>query len=333
MVELHILLVFMIIGAMAAIEIKDLVSSVIATTAVGLGLAASFLVLKAPDVAITQMVVEILCLLILICATVRHDVPFTISGRWWTNTLFTVSFIVALLLVGYQAVHELPAFGQPLMKVAGYYLRRGAADTGATNLLAAVLFDYRAYDRLGEAVVIFVALIATLTLMRSSGRALPGESKKEDEGEIRVKGKREENLSLIVRTTARPVARVALIFGLFIILHGHIVHGGGFVGGVIVALSLVLLLVVFGREVALDCLSRSAARILTALGVFVILGLGFLGYGRGLFMANVLPKGEPFEYFSAGLIPMWNLAMGLLTVAGIFGFVMALVSFKERKDA
>jgi multicomponent Na+:H+ antiporter subunit B len=65
MIELYVLLVFMIIGAIIAIEMKDLLSAVIAVGAVGLGLSLVFLVLKAPDVAITQIVVEMLCLIIL----------------------------------------------------------------------------------------------------------------------------------------------------------------------------------------------------------------------------------------------------------------------------
>ncbi len=66
MIELYVLLIFMIIGAIVAIEMKDLLSSVIAVGAVGLGLSIALLILKAPDVAITQLVVEILCLIILI---------------------------------------------------------------------------------------------------------------------------------------------------------------------------------------------------------------------------------------------------------------------------
>ena len=63
MIELYILLIFMIVGAIVAIEVKDLLSSVVAVGAVGLGLSIVFLILKAPDVAITQLVVEILCLI------------------------------------------------------------------------------------------------------------------------------------------------------------------------------------------------------------------------------------------------------------------------------
>ena len=64
MIELYSLLIFMIIGAIIAIQVKDLLSSVVAVGAVGLALSLIFIILKAPDVAITQLVVEILCLII-----------------------------------------------------------------------------------------------------------------------------------------------------------------------------------------------------------------------------------------------------------------------------
>ena len=81
MIELYLLLIFMIIGAVVAVEMKDLLSSVIAVGAVGLGLSVTFLVLKAPDLAITQLVDEILCLIILIRATIKKDLPFSTTGR------------------------------------------------------------------------------------------------------------------------------------------------------------------------------------------------------------------------------------------------------------
>ena len=64
--ELHIILVCMIFAAVVAVEMKDLISSVISLSAVGLGLSLAFLILKAPNLAIIQLVVEILCIIILI---------------------------------------------------------------------------------------------------------------------------------------------------------------------------------------------------------------------------------------------------------------------------
>ena len=80
MVELYILLILMIIGSVGALEIKDLLSSVVALGAVGLWLSLTFLILKAPDIAITQLVVEILSVIILIRATLRKDLPEVPQG-------------------------------------------------------------------------------------------------------------------------------------------------------------------------------------------------------------------------------------------------------------
>ena len=71
----------MIFAAILAIEVKDLLSSVIAMAAVGFALCLAFLILKAPDLAITQLVVELLCLIILIKATIKKDLPLVIEGR------------------------------------------------------------------------------------------------------------------------------------------------------------------------------------------------------------------------------------------------------------
>src|SRR4030043_459263 len=108
--ELHLLLLFMIFAAIVAVQIEDLLSSVIAVGAVGLALSIAFLVLKAPDLAITQLVVEILCLIILIRATLKKALPFSTSGRWFFNTFVTAVFIVTFLVFGYFCLNELPAF-------------------------------------------------------------------------------------------------------------------------------------------------------------------------------------------------------------------------------
>jgi len=168
--ELHLLLLFMIFAAIAAVEIKDLLSSVIAVGAVGLGLSMVFLVLKAPDLAITQLVVEILCLIILIRATIKKDLPLIRDGRWFFNTASTLAFIAAFLFLAYFALKELPSFGYPIMRVAKEYIAQGLQKTGATNLVTSIILDFRGYDTLGEATVLFTAVMGVLAIMRRIGR-------------------------------------------------------------------------------------------------------------------------------------------------------------------
>ncbi|MBU0694275.1 MAG: DUF4040 domain-containing protein [Candidatus Omnitrophica bacterium] len=170
MIELYILLIFMIVGAIIAIEVKDLLSSVVTVGAVGIALSMAFLILKAPDVAITQLVVEILCLIILIRATLKKDLPFISTGRWFLNTLITVGFIAMFLFVAAKALKDLPDFGYPIMKVAKIYIANGLAQTGAANVVSSVMLDFRAYDTLGEATVLFTAVIGVLAVVRKIGR-------------------------------------------------------------------------------------------------------------------------------------------------------------------
>jgi len=181
MIELYALLIFMIIGAIVAIEMKDLLSSVIAVGAVGLGLSIVLLILKAPDVAITQVVVEILCLIILIRATLRKDLPFSTTGRWLINTFIAVGFIAIFLFVSIKAFKDLPEFGYPIMRVADTYLKEGLTKTGATNFVSSILLDFRAYDTLGETTVLFTAVIGVLAVVRRKGRKKQDENLEEED--------------------------------------------------------------------------------------------------------------------------------------------------------
>jgi multisubunit Na+/H+ antiporter MnhB subunit len=168
--ELNLLLLFMIFAAVVAVEIQDLLSSVIAVGAVGLGLSLAFLILKAPDLAITQLVVEILCLIILIRATIKKDMPLIRDGRWLFNTFSTLLFVALFLTFAWFALKELPYFGEPVMRVAREYIERGLEKTGAANLVAAIILDFRGYDTLGEATILFTAVMGVLAVIRRVGR-------------------------------------------------------------------------------------------------------------------------------------------------------------------
>jgi multisubunit Na+/H+ antiporter MnhB subunit len=168
--EPHLLLIFMIVAAIIAIEAKDLLSSVVAVGAAGFALCLLFLILKAPDLAITQLVVEILCLIILIRATINRDLSLVIEGRWWFNTVATIVFVGIFIFFAHLAIKELPAFGNPIMEVVKKYLEEGIEKTGAVNLVAAVILDFRAYDTLGEATVLFTAVIGIMAILRRPGR-------------------------------------------------------------------------------------------------------------------------------------------------------------------
>jgi multicomponent Na+:H+ antiporter subunit B len=144
-----------------------------------------------------------------------------------------------------------------------------------------------------------------------------------------MKNDKEKGMTLIVKTITRLTVGLILLYGIYIVLHGHISPGGGFAGGVIIALSFIHLMLAFGREVALQKLSEVWASILESLGALMFLGIAILGFVGGYFFLNFFSeKGKPFELFSAGIIPLCNIAICLKVGAGLFAIFAALVLFK-----
>jgi len=168
------ILIFMLIAALVALWTDELLSAVIAVGAVGFGSSTAFLILGAPDLAITQIVVEVVTLVLLIKATIGIDVR-TVSGTSGKlRPALAAAAALLLFLPLARAVTGLP-FGVPVMeRIADapslIYLREGLDLSGAANQVMAVLLDFRAYDTLGEATVIFTAVFGALVLLRKRGK-------------------------------------------------------------------------------------------------------------------------------------------------------------------
>jgi len=143
-----------------------------------------------------------------------------------------------------------------------------------------------------------------------------------------------QGMTLIVKTITRLTVGLILLYGIYIVLHGHLTPGGGFAGGVIIALSFIHLMLAFGKEVALKKLSQVAASFFESLGALMFLSIALLGFTGGYFFFNFfLHKGKSFELFSAGIIPLCNIAICLKVGAGLFAIFVALVLFKNlEKD-
>jgi multisubunit Na+/H+ antiporter MnhB subunit len=171
----YILLLFMVVAAFIAVETKNLLSSVICVGAIGFGGSLMFLFLRAPDIAITQIVVEVLGLIILIRATISRDLTFITGDREFFATVVSVTIIFVIFLVGVRVFDTLPEFGRPVHSrlngtASQAYIADGLSDTGATNVVTSVYLDYRAYDTLGEATVLFTAVIGATVILRDKSR-------------------------------------------------------------------------------------------------------------------------------------------------------------------
>ncbi|MBL7076548.1 MAG: DUF4040 domain-containing protein [Kiritimatiellae bacterium] len=188
MALLGILLFLMIIGAVIAVETRNLLSSIVCLGAIGFLLSIVFLFLGAPDLAITQLVVEILCLVILIRATIHRRVETVAGNREFVGLAVTVVMLAIVLMLAISMMAGFPSLGTSVLDrmaqaPSHFYLLQGKAQTGVTNIVTAILLDFRAYDTLGEATVLFCAVMGALAVLRRSARRRPEEGDAGDEGE------------------------------------------------------------------------------------------------------------------------------------------------------
>ncbi len=138
-------------------------------------------------------------------------------------------------------------------------------------------------------------------------------------------------MTLIVKTITRLTVGLILLYGIYIVLHGHLTPGGGFAGGLIIALSFIHLMLAFGKDLALEKMSEARVSFFECIGALMFLGLAAVGMiAGGQFFLNFLGNGEPFRLFSAGFIPFCNIAISLKVGAGLFTIFMALVFLKIK---
>ena len=101
---------------------------------------------------------------------------------------------------------------------------------------------------------------------------------------------------------------------LYIILHGHLTPGGGFGGGVIIALALLNVMLAYGKEFTLKWLNIQFLHRLEGSSVILFMIVGSLGiFVGGGFLANIFMKGELFRLLSAGTIPLLNILIGIIS--------------------
>jgi multicomponent Na+:H+ antiporter subunit B len=146
-----------------------------------------------------------------------------------------------------------------------------------------------------------------------------------------------KGMTVIVKTISSWVKVLIVLFGIYIILFGHLTPGGGFAGGVILASSYVLLMLAFGRELVQQNLPLKLSSKLDCIGAFafgMIAILGFVFGAGGFFFENFLVEyGEHFKLISAGTIPLSNIAIGIKVGASLFLIIFILSMFKRNPSA
>ena len=229
-----------------------------------------------------------------------------------------VATAVCLMMISllFLTVSNLPIFGQENNpannEVVERYLEKGLEETGAINVTAGIILDYRAFDTFGESAVLFLAVAAVWILL------------KKEEKEIRVLLEETRiyapKADLIFRTVAKFLTPCIFLFGIYIILNGHLSPGGGFSGGAVLGAGLILYNLAYGTERTRRFLGeKNFTRLVMGGLLFYALAKSYSFFTGGNHLPSIIPLGTPGSIFSAGLILPLNIAVGLVVACTVYG--------------
>lgn len=224
--------------------------------------------------------------------------------------VFCLTFIFVLLL----AVTWLPPVGNAANpdnnEVSARYIERGLQETGAVNIVTGMILDYRAFDTLGESHVLFVATITVLVLLRKD------KGKKEDNDRVY-----EPKNDTILQKVAYVLVPMIMIFGIYIILNGHLSPGGGFSGGAIIGAGLILYLNAFGFAKTERFFTEKTYKIVSFCALsFYCLAKSYSFYTGANGLESGIPLGTPGAILSSGLILPLNICVGLVVACTMYAF-------------
>jgi multicomponent Na+:H+ antiporter subunit B len=194
-----------------------------------------------------------------------------------------------------------------LLPVAEQYVARGPAEIGAANLVTAVVVTYRGLDTLGEVTVLFIAATGVgLMLKRREHHDVP----------------KKRTASELVQTGSLFLVSLIMLFGVYIFVNGHLSPGGGFQGGAVIASGMLLLLLSNPHQ-ELDHKVISVIESLSGV-VYVTLGTVGLFWAGGFLDNNIFGLGAFGLLFSAGIIPLIYVCVGMKVGAELSGVLKHL---------
>ncbi|ACM23538.1 Na(+)/H(+) antiporter subunit B [Thermotoga neapolitana] len=174
-------------------------------------------------------------------------------------------------------------------------------EDGSANVVTSIVVNYRSFDTLGEVTVLLAAAIGIGLVLRGTKRMKYG-----------------RNPNFILRVSTGILLPLILMFGTYVFIHGHLSPGGGFPGGTILAAG-VLLLYLSNEEFSLK--EKVAKFLEGSMGsLYVILGLAGLVTG-GAFLYNFLSNGRVGDLFSAGVVPIVYIVIGLKVGSELSGVI------------
>lgn len=218
-----------------------------------------------------------------------------------------VFFIAVVMKMPAYGSADTPANSSPVIE---RYISQGLSETGATNIVAGVILDYRAFDTLGESHVLFTATMVVFILL------LQERETKESEDDRRIMSE-----DLVLRRTAVILVPFIFLFGIYVLFNGHLGPGGGFAGGSILGSGFILSDLAFGtNRVHRVMNTKIFNRTVVCALLFYSLSKCYSFFCGANGLETIFKNGTPGAIFSAGLIMPLDLAVGIVVTCVMYGY-------------
>lgn len=281
---------------------------------IGLMITLGFVHFSAPDLALTQIAVEVVTILLLLLALnlLPKKPPLLSSNprRLRDGALA----ILGGLGVGGAAWAMLTR--DPNDPISSYHLANSYSGGGGTNVVNVILVDFRAFDTLGEIIVLGIAGLAIFALLETTSRGVAGARLRSWQEDMPHSPDRHPLMFVIGTRILLPLVLAA---GIFIFLRGHNQPGGGFIAALVVAIAFLLQYLASGFDWT-DARRRVGEHFLIGFGVLIAMATGL---GALIFGTNFLTSG--FDYFTLPWVGEFELATALLFDLGVFSVVFGAV--------
>lgn len=241
-----------------------------------------------------------------------YEIP--LYQRFYNVMSVILSTVIILCML--MTVSELPEFGSSMNpannEVFKTYVEEALTETGAVNVVAGMILDYRAFDTFGESTVLFVAAGTVIILLRNDRK------KKEKEADDHMYDPKPD---IILQNIAKLLVPIALMFGIYVVLNGHLSPGGGFSGGAIMGAALILYYNAFGAENCKKFFTyRTFNTIIVSALSFYAIAKSYSFYTGANHIESIIPQGTVGNILSSGLILPLNIAVGVIVMCTMFGF-------------
>ncbi len=280
--------------------------ALIVVSGVGVIVTLAFARVGAPDLALTQLLVEVVTTMLLLLAL--HHLPQEPRSGSSRRRLLRDGG-VALVAGGGMAAITWAILTRPLSSISSFFLEVAKPEAGGTNVVNVILVDFRGFDTLGEVAVIGIAALG-VTMMLDGLHADP-------HGRRFVMSR--DRTPLILTAIARPLLPFALLMSVYIFLRGHNMPGGGFIAAILTAIAIMLQFMANGIPWTRDRLQIRPQPVI-AWGIMIAVATGVASMLFGSYFLDLA-----HVYVHIPLIGEVELASAIFFDLGVYLTVVAAV--------